>query len=164
MALSSGALFLPVLIAIVAGVSDFLDGFLARRFGAESRIGALLDPLADKVFCNFAMFSLCACCSGPRPFFVILMAGLLLVRDLLLISGAVYAVSTGLKIDMRPVYTSKLCTSAIFTFAILSLIFGTGSQVVTLLGGLCVFLIISSAVVYATRFKSHMFHVNHPKS
>jgi len=36
-------------LVIVAGISDALDGWLARRFGWQSRIGGILDPLADKL-------------------------------------------------------------------------------------------------------------------
>jgi cardiolipin synthase (CMP-forming) len=37
------------LVFVVAGVSDALDGFIAKRFDRRTRLGALLDPLADKV-------------------------------------------------------------------------------------------------------------------
>src|SRR5260370_25441667 len=36
-------------VFVVAGVSDALDGFIAKRFDRRTRLGALLDPLADKV-------------------------------------------------------------------------------------------------------------------
>jgi len=34
---------------VIAGVSDAMDGFIAKRFDRRTRLGALLDPLADKV-------------------------------------------------------------------------------------------------------------------
>ena len=47
-------------LMLIAGVSDALDGFLARRFNWLSRLGATLDPLADKflVACVFIVFTL----------------------------------------------------------------------------------------------------------
>ena len=37
-------------ILCLAGISDWLDGWAARRFGQQSRLGALLDPVCDRVF------------------------------------------------------------------------------------------------------------------
>lgn len=51
-------LLFPFLISVA--FTDILDGFLARKFSASSRLGAILDPLADKVlalFCAFLFFS-----------------------------------------------------------------------------------------------------------
>ncbi len=39
-----------VLLLMASGVTDYLDGKIARRFGLESRVGALLDPLADRLY------------------------------------------------------------------------------------------------------------------
>ncbi len=44
---------LSLILIISAGVSDFLDGFLARKFRWKTLLGAYLDPLADKIFINF---------------------------------------------------------------------------------------------------------------
>ncbi len=49
---------LPVVIA--GGVSDWLDGFVARRFDARSRSGSLLDAIADKLFVVSVLVTLCA--------------------------------------------------------------------------------------------------------
>ncbi len=39
-----------LLVLMLSGVSDYLDGKIARRFGLESRLGALLDPVADRLY------------------------------------------------------------------------------------------------------------------
>lgn len=41
---------IAIVIALIAGLSDLLDGYLARRFKVESDFGRLMDPLADKIF------------------------------------------------------------------------------------------------------------------
>ncbi len=43
-----------VILLALAGISDFLDGWVARRFNQRSELGALLDPLADKLLINLA--------------------------------------------------------------------------------------------------------------
>lgn len=50
---------LAVLVAILAGLTDLLDGYLARKYGWESDFGRLIDPLADKVFMVAMFVMLC---------------------------------------------------------------------------------------------------------
>ena len=47
-----------LILALLAGASDGVDGFLAKRFGWEGRLGSILDPLADKLMmlCCFSVF------------------------------------------------------------------------------------------------------------
>jgi cardiolipin synthase len=145
--------FLSALIVAFAGVSDFLDGYLARRFNSESKLGEMLDPLADKIFCNFAAYGLCVHHFEACPIYLWLMMGLMLVRDLLLILGSAYARIVKINTEIRPVYVSKICTSLIFLLFILSLVFGIDNQFITLIGWVCISLIMLSAVIYITRFR-----------
>ena len=48
-AIISGEMQLAFLLFLAAGISDAVDGFLAKRFGMATELGAYLDPLADKV-------------------------------------------------------------------------------------------------------------------
>jgi cardiolipin synthase len=70
-------------LALVAGLSDAVDGFLAKRYGWQSELGGLLDPLADKLL-------LCACFLGlwlseQLPTWLV---AVVLVRDLVILAGA----------------------------------------------------------------------------
>ena len=47
-AITSGQMLIAFLLFLVAGVSDAVDGYLAKRFNMASELGAYLDPLADK--------------------------------------------------------------------------------------------------------------------
>ena len=47
--LGGAVMALPFWVFIAAGISDGLDGFIAKRFDRRTRLGALLDPVADKV-------------------------------------------------------------------------------------------------------------------
>jgi len=47
-AIASNQMEIAFAVFVVAGVSDAVDGFLAKRFNLGSELGALLDPLADK--------------------------------------------------------------------------------------------------------------------
>lgn len=71
----------------LAAFSDGLDGFLARRLNRRTRLGAILDPLADKVFLNTAIVLLSLGIRGLYRFphwFAVMVLG----RDLLILLGA----------------------------------------------------------------------------
>lgn len=74
-----------LLVLLLAGLTDILDGYIARRRGLETQVGQLLDPLADKLMMVAVLFSLIA--SGRVPW---LFAGLLLFRDAAMIIGSAF--------------------------------------------------------------------------
>ncbi len=67
----------------LAALTDALDGYFARRMGAYSRIGAALDPIADKVLITVIFLS-CAQL-GLIPWYL---AGIVILRDLAIVTGA----------------------------------------------------------------------------
>jgi len=67
-----------VISFVVAAVTDFLDGYLARRWEVVSMAGAILDPIADKVLVCGAILGLCALTSSPD---LLLAGGLILFRE-----------------------------------------------------------------------------------
>lgn len=75
-----------VVIALYAYISDYLDGFFARKQNEISELGKTLDPLADKIFVGFG--SLAMLIMGILPVWFV---GLIIVRDLLLLGGGLYA-------------------------------------------------------------------------
>src|SRR3982750_417630 len=66
----------------VAGVTDQVDGFLARAWHVESRFGKIADPLADRLMIDAAVILLVA--YGRLPWIALLVIG---ARDLLLLAG-----------------------------------------------------------------------------
>lgn len=70
-------------VGVLAGLSDALDGVLARRLGALSRFGAALDPVADKVLIT-VMF-VCLAQSGLVPWYL---AAVVIARDIVIVAGA----------------------------------------------------------------------------
>lgn len=79
----SGHHHAALVLALVAGVSDGVDGWLARRFGWTSRLGSLLDPIADKAMLGLAVLGLWLVDMLPGWFL-----GLVIVRDAVVIAGA----------------------------------------------------------------------------
>ena len=68
----------------VAGLSDWLDGFLARKYSWSSSFGEIVDPLADKVLILSTLLALAF--SGLLPFWLV---SLLLARDAIIVMGAI---------------------------------------------------------------------------
>ena len=89
----------------VAGLTDALDGFLARRFGWQSRLGATLDPLADKLLAVSAYLVLGA--QGVLPAWLV---ALVLARDLVIVVGSVAYHMRVERLEASPSLLSKLNT------------------------------------------------------
>jgi cardiolipin synthase len=94
-----------LVLAVVAGLSDGLDGWLARRNGWTSRLGGLLDPIADKAMLGLAIFGLWLV--GMLPAWLL---GLVLVRDLVVVAGAALWWRIGGPFDAEPTLLGKLTT------------------------------------------------------
>ena len=56
--------FLSLILFFIAGITDYLDGFLARKYNSVSQIGEILDPIADKILIVFVLFGLAINLSG----------------------------------------------------------------------------------------------------
>lgn len=95
-----------VLFAI-AGISDGLDGFLAKRFGWKSQLGGLLDPLADKVLLVSSYLSLALI--GIVPVWLVL---LVILRDLVIVTGALVYHFRVTELEAEPSMISKTNTVA----------------------------------------------------
>jgi cardiolipin synthase len=106
-----------LMVFAVAGLSDGLDGFIAKRFNLVTRLGAILDPLADKVLLVSAYIMLTIL--GHLPFWLVLTVGF---RDLLIVGG--YLVYTSLigSVAMRPTYLSKFNTFLQITLVVAILV------------------------------------------
>ncbi len=104
-ALLDGRYALALALFFIAGFSDALDGFLAKQFDWTSRLGALLDPLADK--------ALLISCYAALAWNALLPAWLLVLvvlRDIVIVSGAVIYNYRVERLDAQPTLVSKLNT------------------------------------------------------
>ncbi len=56
--MSSDGYFLALVLFFVAGITDYFDGYFARKYNATSQLGEILDPIADKILILFVLFGL----------------------------------------------------------------------------------------------------------
>jgi cardiolipin synthase len=93
-------------IFIAAGVSDGIDGYLAKRLNARTEFGAYLDPLADKALLVATFLTLGWL--GHLPSWFVILA---VFRDLMIVGGAVVVQLLTQSFKSRPMMISKVNTA-----------------------------------------------------
>jgi cardiolipin synthase len=106
-AVASGEMRIAFLLLVGAGVSDGVDGFLAKRFGMATELGAYLDPLADKVLVVSIYVSLGIVEAIPRWLVILVVS-----RDILIIGAVLLAWLVDKPLHVKPLLVSKLNTVA----------------------------------------------------
>jgi cardiolipin synthase (CMP-forming) len=95
-----------LILMSIAGASDAIDGWLARRLDAVSQFGAALDPVADKLL--VAIMIIIFAVQGHLPLWVVLVV---VGRDVVIVGGAsVYRLLFG-RIQFSPTFLSKANTA-----------------------------------------------------
>jgi CDP-diacylglycerol--glycerol-3-phosphate 3-phosphatidyltransferase len=94
----------------LASVSDGIDGFIARRFNQRSELGAILDPLADKLLLVSGIVLLSLHREEYLPQLPLALTAMVLSRDVLLLLGLVVIHYVGGKVVVRPHFTGKIAT------------------------------------------------------
>jgi cardiolipin synthase len=92
-------------VFVLAGLSDGLDGFIAKRFDCRTRLGALLDPVADKALLSSVFVSL-----GIEEMLPAWLVILVVFRDVTIIGGFVLLQALMAPRNFDPLYISKLNT------------------------------------------------------
>ena len=91
---------------LIAGVSDGIDGWIARRFDQRSELGAYLDPIADKALLVSIFVTLGLV--GVLPVWLVI---LVVSRDILIVGGVVLSWMLGSAVPIRPLLVSKANTN-----------------------------------------------------
>lgn len=103
----SGELQFAFIIFVVAGVSDAVDGYLAKRFGWQTELGAYLDPIADKLLIVTIFVALGV--KGALPSWLVIAV---VSRDVLIVIGIVLTWLLGRPARIQPLAVSKANTLA----------------------------------------------------
>jgi cardiolipin synthase len=105
-----------VLIAAFAGLSDALDGWIAKRFGWQSWLGGVLDPIADKL-----MLVACFVSLGMIDAHPLWLTWLVVGRDVVIVLGAVIYHNFVGRINAEPTLLSKITTCIQITYVLAQL-------------------------------------------
>ncbi len=127
---------LALILFVVAGITDGLDGFLARILDQRSKLGAMIDPLADK-FLLLTVF-ICLGVQGWVPFWLIVVV---ISRDLIIICGlfTLHLLGVNIKNKISPTIDSKLNT--LFQIVLLLTILTANTFEIGALTGLIIILV-----------------------
>ena len=128
----------------VAGVSDAVDGELARRFNWRTRFGAIADPTADKllVVVVFAVLAI----QGHLPLWLL---AVVVLRDVVIVSGALTYRRLFGHLDIEPTLLSKVNTGSQVVMLILLLVARTGVEP---LAAVCAFIVAPTGFVLVGAF------------
>jgi cardiolipin synthase len=154
-AIAAGQLRFAFLLFMAAAISDAVDGFLAKRFGMASELGAYLDPLADKALIVSIYIALGATEMIPRWLVILVVS-----RDIMIIGAVILSWLVGKPVTVRPLMVSKLNTAAQILFACVVLAsLGFDLQLdllTTLLMALVAVLTLLSVAFYVAEWVRHM--------
>ena len=103
--LLEGEFYYALQLFFLMGLSDALDGYLAKSFGWETTLGAYLDPAADKLMLICAYVALGI--MNLLPHWLVL---IVILRDVALLSGALFYISATYQLEIQPTIISKLNT------------------------------------------------------
>lgn len=132
------------IIFIISGITDVIDGYIARHYNQITKIGILLDPLADKLMILTVLT--CLWLKDIIPFFIILV---ILIKEILMVIGAVILYK---KRDVA-ISANKFgkATTVLFYIAIIFSIFGWPYGLTLMITALILALL--SFIIYAIEFK-----------
>ncbi|HIN91981.1 MAG TPA: CDP-alcohol phosphatidyltransferase family protein [Alphaproteobacteria bacterium] len=138
-------------LIVIAGLSDALDGLLARKFSWRTDLGSLLDPAADKLLVASVFLTLTYMGIVPLGLTVVV-----LVRDGVIIAGALAYRLLIAKVHCSPTAISKLNTAAQLTFvgfSVMEAAFGWPDESsLVIMGAFVVFTSVTSGLSYAVRW------------
>ncbi len=110
-------------VFFVSALSDVADGVIARRWNARTRLGAIADPLADKL--TMLAVTLVMTTQSLMP---VWLAAAIVARDLVIVAGAVAFHVLVARVDMAPTWLSKFNT--VLEFAVLSALLADAAQAI----------------------------------
>ncbi len=99
-------------IFVLAGVSDGIDGYLAKKWDARTRLGAYMDPIADKALLTALFVTL-----GYQGVFESWLVVLVVSRDLAIVGAILLSSAMGYELEIKPHVVSKINTFAQLLFS-----------------------------------------------
>ena len=130
--------FLAFILFFVAGITDYFDGYLARKYDLTSEIGEVLDPIADKILIVFVLFGLSVNLSN---YLIAFMASLIVTREIWV--GALRDLNArkGISDATKVTFLAKIKTSIqLFTISIYLLGLTLNNMLLILFGDMFLFL------------------------
>jgi len=159
-AIVDGRYATALVLIVIAGLSDGVDGFLAKRFDWRTRLGGLLDPAADKLLLVSTFVALAYVGVMPRSVVAIVVG-----RDIVIVAGAICYQLFIAPLEGEPAVISKLNTACQLAFGVFTLTFAAfgwpAPSALLLLGAAVVFTSLVSGLNYVLRWSTRAWRVAH---
>ena len=133
-------------VFIAAGITDGIDGFLARKYNARTELGALLDPLADKFLLVSAYIALAA--KGFIPLWLMIPV---IIKDSVLFSGVAFLRGAGREIKIVPSIFGKTTTVLQIVTVAYAMLISSTSQAFFLLAALTSIITVYTGIDYVRK-------------
>jgi len=138
-----------LVVLVICGISDGVDGMVARLFNQKSKLGTWLDPLADKIILVAAFISL-----SIRGFLPSWLTVVVISRDLLILIGIVIIYLTGIELKIKPVLSSKITTCLQF-FTVIAVL---SREYMTFMEGNYIYLYYLTALLTIISFLQYLYN------
>ena len=146
--MSSDGYLLALVLFFLAGVTDYFDGYLARKYNAVSQVGEILDPIADKILILFVLFGLAINLSSYLIGFI---GSIIITREIWVGALRDLNARNGKSDVTKVTFLAKIKTSIqLFTLAIYLLGLTINNMLVIIIGD--IFLFISFFITIYTGF------------
>ena len=129
---SEGRFGLALAVFFLASLTDFADGYVARRYGQQSRLGRFLDPLADKLLTT-AGFVVMAIPHHGFASIPVWLAAAVVARDLIIVLGSLVVYRLTKFKDFKPTLLGKINTLVELGLIVWFLVFHTTGRLIFLL-------------------------------
>jgi cardiolipin synthase (CMP-forming) len=154
-AITAGEMQIAFLLFLLAGLSDLIDGYLAKRFNMATELGAYLDPLADKALIVSVYVTLGIAGAIPRWLVILVVS-----RDIMIVSAVMLSWLLNKPVTLKPLMVSKLNTVAQILLALVvlaALAFEADAWwLIHGLTGLVAILTLASVVFYIRAWMRHL--------
>ena len=139
---------LSFILFLIAGITDYLDGKLARKYNASSQVGEILDPIADKILIVFLLFGLALNLSS---FLIGFLGSLIISREIWVSALRDYNSRNNNESATKVIYIAKIKTTIqILTISIYLLGLASSKMLLIIIGD--IFLVISTLITIYTGF------------
>ena len=135
------------LILLVSGLTDVVDGIIARKFNMVTQLGKVLDPMADKL--TQAAVSIALCIRHPE---LIILTVIFVIKESLMLAGGCVLVKSGKKIRSSK-WFGKAATVVLYAVMITIIVFPSLPQwALYMLCGIAVCFVVFSFIMYVPEF------------
>tara|TARA_X000000950_G_scaffold284010_1_gene386171 strand:+ start:1281 stop:1841 length:561 start_codon:yes stop_codon:yes gene_type:complete len=153
---------LALILFFLAGITDYFDGYLARKYNAVSQLGEILDPIADKILILFVLFGLAINLSSYLIGFV---GGIIMSREIWVGALRDFNARNGKSDATKVTFLAKIKTSIqLFTLSIYLLGLASNKMLIIVIADIFLFvaLIITSytGIIYTFNTLKSIEHIN----